>query len=372
MGNIIKHIYRKVVPAKLRDVIFKLRTKMLYIIFRQIKKYVIMMFNKQWYSMDYEQPVKLGKLNPNIIFYIIGYYHDENFYYQGILSTWIDFMPQILYALQKGYIPIIDMKNNWKPMMLDETNREMINAWDVYFNQPTQKYDLKDVLQSRNVVFAKNSRLPLSYDIQWANLPLSDSDFKICKQMMKYGNLSSTIVDAGDLFINKNIPVGKKILGVSFRRSFERHHYFDSAITPEGTHIVRMTLFGLIAEIKKFIQKFNYDLIFFTADDRESYAVVKQEFGEKCIFVCRPVGHYFENNKPVPLDRVDIVTCEFNKRENDVMLRGIEYMTDIYILSKCNSLLSAGGSADLFAYILNDKKYEHIIQINCRKEQNKI
>ncbi len=339
-----------------------LKKTIIYRVLRKIKRQIQKTLNKQKYSMDYEQPVKLGNLNPDAIFYLIGYYQDDNFKNQGVLSTWLDFMPQVLYGLQKGYIPIIDMKNNWKPMMLDENNKRNINSWEIYFKQPIQDYDLENVLQSKRVVFAKDRKLPLSYDIQWANLPLSNEDFNICKRMMKYGNLSDNIINSGDLYIRQNFLGGKKVLGVSFRRCFERLHYFNSKTTPPGTHIVRATLLELLETIKDFLLKFNYDYIFFTSDDRESYDVMQKEFGAKCLFIQRPVGHHFVNNKPLPLNRPDIFTCEFNKRENDCMLRGIEYMTDVYILSKCDSLLAAGGSADLFAYILNDKKYEHVIQ----------
>lgn len=367
MANIIKSVCRKILPVGLRESILKfcegpLKETFFYRVLRKVKRKIKKTINKQKYSMDYERPVQLGKMNSDILFYVIGYYHDSNFLHQGVLSTWLDFMPQVMYALQKGYVPIIDMKNNWKPMMLDESNKGKVNAWELYFKQPSQKYDLENVLHSKNVIFAKNKRLYLSYDIQWANLPLSDVDFETCKRMIKYGNLSDNIINAGDAFININFPVGKKIIGVSFRRAFEKLHYFNSELTPPGTHNVRVTLSGLLEIIRDVLFKFNYEYIFFTADDRESYGVVKKEFGPKCIFVQRPVGHHFEDNKPVPLDRPDVLCCEFNKRDNDCMLREMEYMTDVYILSKCDSLLAAGGSADLFAYILNDKKYEHVIQ----------
>ena len=340
----------------------RLEKKYFYRILRKIKRCLKFIINKRTYSMNYEKPIRLGKLNPNTIFYLIGYYQDENFPRQGILSTWLDFMPKILYALEKGYVPIIDMKNNYKPMMLDENNRGKINAWEIYFKQPFPQYNLNDVLHSKKVIFAKNQGHPLSYDIQWSNLPLSDSDFKLCQSMIKYEILSDTIIEAGDMFIKKNIPTGKKVLGVSFRREFERLHHFNSEVTPSGTHIVRATLSNLIKDIHASMINLKYDYIFFTADDRESYNALKKEFGDKCVFVQRPVAHHFINNEPVPLDRVNLLSIEYNKRTNDTMLREIEYMTDVYILSKCDSLLAAGGSVDLFAYILNNKQYEHIIQ----------
>ena len=89
---------------------------------RKIKHLLKFFINRIDYSMDYEKAISLGKKNSDKVFYLIGYYHDENFTKQGILSTWLDFMPKVLYALNKGYIPIIDMMNNYKPMMLDKNN----------------------------------------------------------------------------------------------------------------------------------------------------------------------------------------------------------------------------------------------------------
>jgi len=331
---------------------------------KQIKFLIKVRFNKIAYSMEMELPLRLGKNNPNKIFYLIGYYQTEWFVEQGVISTWLDFMPQVLYALSKGYVPIIDMLNNYKPMMLDEKNRGRINAWDLYFSQPQNDYTLEEALNSEKVIFGKDqTNISLSDDIKWSNIPLADTDFNICQEMLKYGNLSKTIVQNGDSFIRKNFPSGKKILGISFRREFEQLHYFNSWITPPGTHIVRTTLSELVETIKKVLKEIKYDKFFFIADDREAYDVVKRLFGDKCLYSERPVRHSFMDNKPIPLDRKDLIYVEYDKRDDDCMLREMEYMTDVYILSKCDSLLSAGGSADLFAYLLNNKKYENVIQL---------
>ena len=350
MRNLYKTLKAALKKTFLRQVVIRL------------KIFVKILINKQKYSMEYEAPVSLGRKNPDKIFYVIGYWHDENFLRQGIISTWRDFMPKVLYALQKGYIPIIDMMNNYKPMLLDENNKGKINAWNIYFQQPQSIYTLEEILHSKKVIFAKGQGFPLSYDVQWSNIPLSNRDFEFCQNMMKYSKLSDEVLRLGDNFILEKFPKGEKILGCSFRRAFERLHFFNAEITPQGTHIVRATLSSLIKEINIALSNFKYNYIFFSSDDRESYNVVKKEFGNKCIYVDRPTERHFIDNKPIPLDRLDLQNIELNKRENDCMLRGIEYMTDVYILSKCDSLLSAGASADLFAYILNNKKYEHVIQ----------
>lgn len=330
---------------------------------RKLYRFYRFCSNKIQYSMDYEKPVQLGKLNPNVTFFLIGYYQDSYFQRQGIISTWLVFMPQVLYAIDKGYIPIIDLQNNYKPMMLDKDNIGKFNAWDIYFKQAYNKYSLSEILQSKNVIFAKQQGIELSKDIQWSNLPLSFNDFKLIRNMLKYSELSDEIIKRGDDFFVSSIPNGKKILGVSFRRGFERLHYFNSDLTPPGTHLVRGTLEDIIVHIKKALKALKYEYFFFTADDRESYDTIKKEFGDKCIYSQRPVYHMFENNKPVPLAEVEQTWIEFYKRKNDVMLRGIEYLTDIYIISKCDSLLSAGGSSDLFAYVLNNKRYESVIRL---------
>ena len=98
-------------------------------------------------------------------------------------------------------------------------------------------------------------------------------------------------------------------------------------------------------------------------DDREANDEIQKEFGEQCIIYERPLPHYFENGKPIPVDYkndYNLIFQEFINSCNSVTQRNIDYLIAIFLLSKCTSLLNAGGTADLFAYIINNYNFEKI------------
>lgn len=307
---------------------------------------------------------KLGPLNKGKKFYIINVMD----IHWGILSTWLCTLPRIQFALENKLIPVIDFSQlkELPTLIIDKEDLNKINAWELYFSQPNKGYNIQTVLKSNKVSFYDQCH-PISYEHFSkenlnGDLPLSDLDYKVFKNIYNKSPLSKEIVDYAKNIQDCLFPKSGKILGVSFRRTFEKLHYYNSKLTPNGTHIVRMTLKQLLLKTYEVLERLDYDYFFFTTDDRESLEEMKEKFGNKCLYVERRLCHHFVDNKPVPLDRPDIVTQEFTPREHDVYLRNKEYLADIYLLSQCDSLLSCGGTADLFAYIINDGKYEHVVQ----------
>ncbi|MCR4939966.1 MAG: hypothetical protein K5930_07670, partial [Treponemataceae bacterium] len=170
------------------------------------------------------------------------------------------------------------------------------------------------------------------------------------------------IKQAQDLYL-KLFPENKRILGVSFRRAYERHHYWKDPITPDGTHIVKETLKGIIPTIKNILSEDKYDFFFLLCDDREANDEIKRTFTKQCITYERPLPHYFENGEPIPVDYKDdynIIFKEFSSIPGAVTQRNIDYLCAIVLLSKCTSLLNCGGTADLFACIINNFSFEKI------------
>ena len=122
----------------------------------------------------------------------------------------------------------------------------------------------------------------------------------------------------------------------------------------------------LLLDVENTLKENNFDYIFFTTDDRESLEKMKEKFGKKCLYTSRRVQHLFEDGKIIVKNTTEetlkAIYIEFEGVKEPVKTRNIEYLTDVYILSKCNSLLARGGSADVFAYIINNDKYEHIYE----------
>lgn len=339
-------------------------TKMKKVVKKVLPKQILNII-KIFYKKDNNIEIhKLGIRNPKKIFYVIKIFDPH----WGSLSSWLCSMPRVKFALDSGYVPIIDFKNisDFPSMLLDLDKFKKENAWDLYFTQPQIDYSLDDILKSSKVIYSSVKHnidySNFSRSVINGNLPLSNIDFLVLKKLYSLCHLNDEIIRTAMNTKNKLFPAEKKVLGVSFRRCFERLHEINSDLTPIGTHIIRLTLKQLLIRIRELLKLYNYDLFFFTTDDRESLTVVKEEFGDKCIYNERPLGHHFENGNPIPKGQEEKMIVEFYKREKDVYLRNIEYLTDVYILSQCDSLLSCGGTADLFAYIINDGKYEHVVQ----------
>lgn len=312
-------------------------------------------------KVDIGQRFSFGSLNPHKTFYVIRT-HANNW---GALTTWIMIMPHVLFAKKKKFIPMFDFLNvEGLSMLLDKEDERKKNAWDLYFEQPQKQYALEEILHSKKVIITESSCPDWTWTeaILNANLPIDDEQFNIWKKLYEMCPFSSKIISYAEQLKRDLFPKGKKVLAVSYRRSFEWHHYFRTEFVPAGSHLVRGTLSSIIEEVKKELNDYGYEYFFFTVDDREALSVMKETFGEKCIATERAMPHFFENGKPIAKDD-DAKYVEFGKRKKDVYLRAKEYLADVYLCSQCDSFLSCGSSADFMAYLINNKKYEHFVQI---------
>lgn len=309
-----------------------------------------------------DEAVCLGDLNPRKTFYVIRIAGQK----WGALSTWINLMPFVLYGLKKKYIPIIDLKNITPPELLCDTESVgKNNCWDLYFKQPQNNFSLNEILCSRRVVFAswRNVDVEKYKKIRDCDLPLRNKDYKLLKKMNKFCPVSNDIVSYAETLKDKLFPKNEKILAVSYRRAFEWSHYCQLDFTPPGTHLVRGDVHSVFSEIRKFLYENDYNYFFFMVDDRETLELAKEQFKNSCIFIERCMPHYFSNGVPVLQDDYNTIHIEFGKRENDVYLNAKEYLAGVYLMSKCDSFLSCGGSADVVTYVMNDKKFEKIVQL---------
>ena len=354
----LKRLYRFFIPSPIREKVWGFKSS----VASRARKLCLFVFNKRLYSGEYEKPISLGRENPEKTFCVIGYENDKFSSNQGVLSTWQVFSKQIVYALQKGYVPVVDLLNNYRPMLLDSYNKGKQNAWNLYFKQPQNDFSLESVLKSKRVIFG-NKGISLSRDFSWSNLPLPMSDNSMGQLLIQSCPFSDDINASVEKFVSRHFGNGDKVLGVSFRRAFERHHYFNSSLTPTGTHLVRATLESLMKRIDIILETKQFNRFFLSVDDREALDVMAEKYSDKCLFLNRPLPHHFNNGAPIPLGDKAAVSVEFNKRKDDVVLKGKEYLTEVGILAKCHGLLSAGGTADLYAYLLNNNKYEYLEQL---------
>lgn len=98
-----------------------------------------------------------------------------------------------------------------------------------------------------------------------------------------------------------------------------------------------------------------YDSFFLVCDDREYSERIAEAFGKECIRMNRPLQHYFHNGVPVEDENVDVEYKDYT-----IQKRNEDYITECFLLARCDSLLSWIASGAQFSYLLNKTKYKFL------------
>lgn len=290
-----------------------------------------------------EHRVVCGLRNRDKTFYLIRPFGET----QGLMSIHNYVLWKIRYALEHGYIPVVDLKH-YANMYLAPEMGGRLNAWEYYFRQPTE-YTVEDVLHSRNVIVC-DKHLDAGYsgmdDIEEILLFHGIIE-KYCRLN---DNMNGKVMEAMEILFPKN----QKVLGVLGRGS-------DYTSTCPGGHNVVPSIDLLIQMTDEKLQEWGYDFVYLATEDKEIYDAMKKHYGQKLIALDVPRFAHDTNKKRL---------SELNfERENDQYLRGEEYLITIYLLSHCDSIITSGVGGGLAALRINGGKYEHQYIFNLGRYQ---
>lgn len=102
-----------------------------------------------------DKALSWGNENPDKIFYVIRPWSGE-----GLVRNVQSVIKETYYARSKGYIPVVDMYT-YATRYHEENEVGNINAWEKFFEQP-DRYNMKDVLNSKNIIISGLSHHLLS------------------------------------------------------------------------------------------------------------------------------------------------------------------------------------------------------------------
>ena len=139
----------------------------------------------------------------------------------------------------------------------------------------------------------------------------------------------------------------RKVLGVICRGT----DYL--ALKPSG-HPVQPEIKDVIAYCKKYMEKNKYDAIYLATEERKTRDLFKKEFPGKILENKR---RYYDDiyDKDSSISYIKDVHFE---RENDNYWSGLEYLSSIILLSRCDALVGGNCGGTLGAIFFNDEKYE--------------
>ena len=289
-----------------------------------------------------ERRINKGQENSDKIFYIIRRPTGTI----GLFSYVMTNVGLIKYALDKGYIPIVDMQN-YENTYLEKNEVGKKNSWEYYFMQPCG-YTLEDTANSRNIILSGIETVWQSgypgYDMvvdvearkKWHNL---FSQYVIVKPEI--------MLEAEQIF-NKESK-GNKVLGILCRGT-------DYVNLKPKDHPVQPSVDQIIEKARMVINEKKCARVYLATEDEKVYQQFRSEFGEK-LWVTDS-KRYSDTEKVILSE-----TKEFkktNKYEN-----GKNYLLNILLLTKCDCLVAGcvGGTYGTLLMKEGNYEYEYIFKL---------
>ena len=263
-----------------------------------------------------------GEKNKNKIFYVINRSPGG-----GMFSNLNFIIHHLLIADKFSFIPIIDMQNFGTFYNEKVKINNSLNSWDYYFEK-INKFKLKDIYQSKNVIFTmKNTNNNIFFD-GYENL--SSQHIKIVKKYIKF---NKQLVNESKLFIRSNFK-GKKILGVHFRGSDQK---------TQERHPYPATIEQIKTKIEFLFKKKNFDKFFLVTEEKKYFDYFKKNMKNKMLhtnsFVSNKVNIFNDNNRNLHRYKV-----------------GKENIINMICLSKTDHILCVSSNLADASIFFNDKK----------------
>ena len=269
----------------------------------------------------------------------------------GLFNHVITTFMHILYATAKGMIPVIDMQN-YPNIYLDDEKFGFENAWEYYFKQPCNfGLDDANTVSRLHVVYSSQHNvfqqvLPL---LLYGNEKHYERDFRIWVTMFKhFFCLSSDALKYVDEEFCKIIKPGIRVIGIICRGG----DY--TAMRPKG-HAVQPKVEDVIRKVKSVISDWSCDYIYVSSDERKAVKAFEEAFPGRVLSLSR----MYYDDIGFDYSKQYIGEAKFN-RENDAYLKGLEYLTQIMILSRCTSAVLSMTAGSAAARYINGGKYENL------------
>lgn len=287
-----------------------------------------------------------GLKNPDKIFYICRRCEP----YVGLFSHFIVYVNSVKVALDKGYIPIIDMQNN-ENLYLKKSEVGKVNAWEYYFKQPCG-YNMNEIKDSRNVIWGSGfvGEMFPYMDIDY--LLEKRGDFREYKNIVKkYFVLSESVQREVDKFYEEYLSEFK-VLGVLCRGT-------DYVVNKPSKHPIQPTLEQLYEKMDAMIMEYECNKIFLATEDFSMYCSIKAYYGDKVVTNRKEFVKY---SGEVSIGKT------MQQQTKNVYREGMDYLVSMAILAKCKYFVGGHTSGTVGVMLMSEGfEYSHIFDLGVYK-----
>lgn len=325
----VRKLYKLIVPKKIKDFISKYR-----------------------YG---HRRISLGEDNPDKTFFVLQNIAKHT----GICSNITVVLRNIMYANKMNYITIVDQFNR-ESQYHDKIAFGKDNAWEYYFEQPCG-YDLQDISKSKNIIICKSEdgheidffrTKNVEFELIYFEKNPNGRILEYKKYFRKYIKFNKKAQEKIDCDYNKVLKGKGKILGVVGRGA-------EFFIKKPKNHRIMPQPKVLIEKAIEAFYSHNFDYIYLATEDKNIYNIFKEQFGEKLLDngQRRVEGKDFAN--------VNYISeINFNNEEKEKYNLGLDYLSSVCLLSKCNGLMGGVCNATIVAYIMSEGfEYEYFFDL---------
>lgn len=282
-----------------------------------------------------ERRVSYGKENPDKTFYVIRRASCK----VGLFSHVMTNMGLVKYALDRGYIPVIDMQNT-QNTYLEPNQVGKVNAWEFYFEQPCG-YSLRDIKKSKNVILSNGL---ITKENEYPDVRIADDE----KELRKWQVVFKTYFHIKESLLNEyrkeksKLWKNEQVLGVLARGT-------DYVSLKPHNHPIQPTAQQVADKVQRVMEKAGYEFIFLATEDMTIFQYMKERFGNRLLTVDAP--------RYTTLGEQNINDLH-DSRKNGRYLKGKEYLFSIWLLTQCKGIV-AGNVGGTHGALLMKQEYEY-------------
>ena len=286
-------------------------------------------------------------------------YLDKTFYlirrpnHWGIMSMIIVFLNHIDYAINRGWIPVIDLKTV-KNLYNGFNIQSNINGWELFFRQPTE-FGLEDIKNASNIVsnpFKLVNKNALTID---SGLLLNRNKLNhwqmLVKQHIRFSDELNEYIEKSKKMIFANIDP-EEVLGIYSRGT-------DYITLRPKNHPIQPSPELIIEHIEPYLEEGLFKRIYLVTEDQEIFNKFNNVYGD--ILITMDAKRYSRSDQLIAMD------SEMNER--DPKINGFEYLTSMLLLNECGGFVGGitGGTMGMMLFNNPDKKreIEYFFDLGC-------
>lgn len=256
-----------------------------------------------------------------------------------------DMLSQILMTMYEGYIPIICQPFSDHPEWTD---------WGHFFYQPFSEFDLDNAMNTLPITYA-DKRVETYWGPEYHSIY---SDWEATLAFKLYRDFVTPNEETSNYINNEfsNLLKGKNVLGV-----LSRGTDFVGG-KPKG-HPIQPDFNQLLSDTEDLLKRSQCDYIYLATEEKAMEDSFKDAFPGIIITNKR---HYFDKDYYKHIEKKEYIGISGLVLDNvsEIFEEGLEYLSSIYLLSKCKSLIGGNCGGSNAAIYLNDGKYEERIIYN--------